>query len=172
QILYAAGEYYSSTGEIESGLFKSTDGGVNWSATGLTNAFVSEVAIDPLDPNTLYAGTYPGAQLTFQGSQATSGMFKSSDGGASWFAINNGFPDLENADSYVSDIAIDLDDPKTLYAGTAGNSQPTGVGVFRSVDGGANWTPYNNGLTDLNVAALALAPGNPNTLYAATVAGL
>jgi hypothetical protein len=81
-------------------------------------------------------------------------------------------PDLVRANSYVSYITIDPDDPKTLYAGTAGNGGPTGVGVFRSVDGGASWTPYNEGLTDLNVAALALAPGNPNTLYAATADGV
>lgn len=159
RIIYAPGDLSSSTGEIGGGLLKTTDG-VNWSLTGLTNVLVNEVAIDPLDPNTLYAGTYP------------QGVFKSTDGGASWSAINNGLPDLESADSYVSDITIDRDDPMTLYAGTAGNAGPTGAGVFRSVDGGANWTPYNDGLTDLNVTALALTPDNPNTLYAATSDGV
>src|SRR2546425_10038928 len=57
------------------GLFKSTDGGANWSATGLTNIYVSALAIDPVTPTTLYAGTSYGP-----------GVFKSTDGGASWNA--------------------------------------------------------------------------------------
>src|SRR5437867_11422272 len=53
------------------GLFKSTDGGANWSATGLTNISGRALAIDPITPTTLYAG-------------ADGGVFKSTDGGARW----------------------------------------------------------------------------------------
>ena len=50
-----------------------------------------------------------------------------------------------------------------LYAGTAGS------GVFRSIDSGANWSLFNDGLTNLDVHVLAVAPSNPNTYYAGGV---
>jgi len=58
------------------------DGGLTWSRTGLaTTGFVRALAIDPSDPNTLYAGT-------------TGGVFKSTNGGANWSAANNGLTNL------------------------------------------------------------------------------
>src|SRR5437867_5515070 len=66
------------------GLFKSTDGGANWSATGLTNIYVSALAIDPVTTTTLYAGTLP-----YAGTDG--GVFKSTDGGASWNATGLNF---------------------------------------------------------------------------------
>ena len=50
--------------------------------------------------------------------------------------------------------------PATLYAGTWGG------GVFKSTDGGGNWSPLNTGLTNLWVQALAIDPVTPSTLYA------
>jgi hypothetical protein len=44
--------------------------------------------------------------------------------------------------------------------------------VFKSIDGGKNWTVFNDGLGALNIRSLALAPGSPNVLYAATSAGV
>ena len=76
------------------GLFKTTDGGASWNATGLTNISVLALAIDPLTPTTLYAGVY-------------GGLFKSADGGASWSATG-----LTGIDVYS--LAIDLLTPTTL----------------------------------------------------------
>jgi hypothetical protein len=53
-----------------------------------------------------------------------------------------------------------------LYAGTSG------YGVFRSADGGTHWSPFNDGLTNLDVRLLALAPGKANALYATTGSGI
>jgi len=138
------------------------DGGANWSATGLTNTFVQAVAIDPVNPNTLYAGTidYGVANTPFRG------LLKSTDAGASWFPINNGLSDLLSARSAVTAILVDHDNPNIVYAGTSGS------GVFKTTDGGANWSPFNKGLTNLNIRALALAPGNSNALYAGTSGGV
>jgi hypothetical protein len=162
QTLYAPGDLYSNGWVIDSGLFKSIDGGANWSTTGLTKTLVNAVAIDPSNPETLYAGTvgYEEANQTFRG------LLKSNDGGASWFAINNGLTDLIGAGSVIMAILIDPKNPDILYAGTSGS------GVFRSIDGGAYWQPFNDGLTDLNVTSLAMAPDNPNTLYAGTSSGV
>ena len=73
-------------------LFKSTNGGENWSAVNisLNGTMVWTLEIDPVTPSTIYAGTWGG------------GMFKSTNGGESWSAVNNGLTDL-----IVCSLAID-----------------------------------------------------------------
>ena len=63
-------------------------------------------------------------------------MFKSTNGGGDWSAINTGL-----TTTVVLALAIDPATPATLYAGTGG-------GVFKSTDGGGNWGTVNTGLTD------------------------
>jgi photosystem II stability/assembly factor-like uncharacterized protein len=60
---------------------------------------------------------------------------------------------------------IDPATPTTLYAGAWGG------GVFKSTNGGANWSAFNSGLTDTDVQALAIDPTTPTTLYAGTWGG-
>src|SRR5438309_686371 len=158
--------YYGYDGwDYRHGVLKSIDGGAHWSTTGLTNTGVGVLAIDPLNPGTLYAATsgftgYPIHPSGFQG------LFKSTDAGASWFPINNGLSDLLSAQSAVTAIVIDRDNSNTLYAGTAGR------GVFKTTDGGANWSSLNEGLTSLDVQALIKTPGASHSLYAATSGGV
>jgi hypothetical protein len=88
------------------GIYKSTDAGVTWQAenTGLpSNGYVTALAIDPLNPSTLYA--------------SVGLVFKSTDAGATWAAMNPGLS------ASVNTLAIDPLTPSTLYAGT-------GQGVF------------------------------------------
>lgn len=154
-ILYVAGSGFPNA----VGVFRSTDGGMTWSMTGLRDTRVTVLAIDPRNPSILYAGTDEG--VFGQGFQ---GLFKSTDGGTSWFAINHGLSDLIDTRSSISALVIDPDTPSTLYAATSGN------GVFKSSDGGASWIRFSDGLSNRNVRALALAPGasGPNILYAGT----
>ena len=84
-----------------------------WTSIGPEGGNVSALAIDPATPATLYAGTWGG------------GVFKSTNGGANWSAVNTG---LTNTD--VRALAIDPDTPATLYAGTWGG------GVFSIQQGG------------------------------------
>ena len=84
-------------------------------------------------------------------------MFKSTNGGAAWSAVNTGL-----TDTYVFALAIDPATPSTLYAGTDGG------GVFKSTNGGAAWSAVNTGLTNTDVHALAIDPATPSTLYAGT----
>jgi photosystem II stability/assembly factor-like uncharacterized protein len=94
---------------------------LHWAASGNgipKNAFVSAIAIDPVSPATLFAGTY-------------AALFKSTNGGMSWNASSHGLP----LDRRIHTIAIDPSDSATIYAGTAG------AGTFKSTDGGANWAP-------------------------------
>ena len=104
---------------------------------------VGAVAIDPLTPSTLYAGT-------------NFGVSKSTNGGGNW---TTGGPNTG-----VASLAIDPLTPSTLYAGTGG-------GVFRSTDSGGSWTEVNSGLSNTVVASLVIDPRTPSTLYAGTDGG-
>ena len=122
--------------------------GVNvWSSLGPSGALVNALVADPATAGTLYAGTL------------TSGVFKSTDGGATWTIANTG---LTNPD--VSALAADPSTPGTLYAGTDG-------GVFKSTDGGRTWGLASTGLTDLRVKTITVDPASPSRLYVGTFTG-
>jgi photosystem II stability/assembly factor-like uncharacterized protein len=140
----------SSDGKI----LKSTDGGTNWRPVNLGlpadaggRYGITSLAIDPQNPTTLYAGN------ALRGGR----VFKTTDGGESWSAVNSGLPD-----GGVMALAINPQDPDTIYASTRG--------VFKSTNGGAGWTAVNSGLeNDIGYpfSALAIDPQNPDTIYAA-----
>jgi photosystem II stability/assembly factor-like uncharacterized protein len=146
------------------GVFKSTDGGSTWRlipAPGL----VDTLTIDPRTPATMYAGTLGG----------NGGVFKSIDGGESWGLANTGLdPSLE-----VKGLAIDTSAPSTIYAAASPTNNSIKGLIYRSLDGGASWTPISPDLGS-QVSAVAVTgsphsqsvfPGNssvPPTLYAAT----
>src|SRR5215831_10274242 len=164
KILYAPGDLYSDGGipqVVASGLFKSIDGGLSWSATGLTDTFLQSTAIDPVNPNIIYAGT-----TNWTNGHPYRGLLKSTDAGASWVEINSGLSDILSAHSAVMAIVIDRDNPDIVYAATAGS------GIFKTNDAGATWRLLNDGLTNLSVQCLALAPGNSHILYAGTSNGV
>src|SRR5206468_3734344 len=139
------------------------EGGINsWTSNGPEGRSIMALAIDPMTPSTLYAGTYGG------------GVYKSTSGGAGWSAVNTGLPYYYGRyyfRPYVTALAIDPQTPTTLYAGTGGS------GVFKSTDGGASWSAVNTGLPYSGpsytphysyVPALAIDPQTPATLYAGT----
>jgi uncharacterized repeat protein (TIGR01451 family) len=123
-------------------VFKSTNGGNNWNAsgTGLNASNVRELVVNPTTPTTVYAAT-------------EIGVYKSGDSGQTWSAVNQGLPDGE-----VSDLVIDRLNPQTLYAATTFN------GVYKTTDGGATWNKLNAPPEDFRV--LAIDPINTQTLYA------
>jgi hypothetical protein len=113
-----------------------------WSGCGPWSVNIVALAIDPLTPSTLYAGTND------------AGVFKSTDAGGNWTDMNNGLGSL-----HVSTLAVDPLAPSTLYAGTSD------AGVFKSTDAGMSWTDINNGLGSSHVSTLAIDPLTPSTLY-------
>ena len=152
---------------------KSTDGGFSWTPTALTNNatpmnnryYVNLVAMDPQNPKILYAAT---SRAYFD----LAGLFKSIDAGNTWFPINTGLLDSGNPGP-ISAVVIDPDDTNIVYAGTGGHLAAAGRGgVFKTINGGKNWTAFNDGLSTSELRALALTPGSPNVLYAATSAGV
>jgi photosystem II stability/assembly factor-like uncharacterized protein len=143
------------------GVFKSMDGAATWAPAsfGLTDLDVRSLAIDPVTPTTLYAGT-------------PSGVFKSTDGGVSWSPAGSGIPP-----GVVSALVVDPVTPTTVYAGTGAavsgrpSSGAAGAGVFKSLDGGASWVAINPGLLEPVIETLAIDPVTPARLYAGTAGG-
>lgn len=138
-------------------VMKSANSGSAWVGTGsgLLAYYVWDIKIDPSNPSIIYAGT-------------RNGVFKSSNGGGNWSAINDGIPRIPdvptNYQSIIS-IAIDPSNTSTLYAATGG--VPPG-GVYKSTDGGSHWVVA--GLDGNAVTALVIDPANPSTVYAGTAA--
>ena len=128
---------------LAAGGVRLAEAGINvWTSNGPEDGVIRALAIDPVTPSTLYAGTQGG------------GVFKSVDSGGSWTVMNSG---LANAD--VRALAIDPLTPTVVYAGTYGG------GVFRSTNGGGSWSPVNSGLpSDTYVNALVIDPLTPSTV--------
>ena len=118
-----------------------------WTPIGPGGGAVTKVVVDPANPDVLYAAT-PGA-----------GIFKSTDGAVSWAAASRGL----TTDTIV-DLAVDPQQPATVYAAAY-------TGVWKSLDGGATWSP--TGLSFVGsgselLLALAVDPHQPATVYAGT----
>jgi photosystem II stability/assembly factor-like uncharacterized protein len=109
------------------------------------------LAIDPVDPDTLFAGTRP------------TGVYRSRDGGQHWEALEIGAArECSIGEAFVTSLVVDPEDHRTVWAGVEID------GVFRSRDGGDTWTHLETGLWDPDIHAIALAPTSPKRLYAST----
>lgn len=129
----------------ERGVYRSDDGGKSWrlllSANPDTGA--NDLAIDPRNPDILYAAMWQHRQKPWHGYQITSGgpgtgLFKSSDGGETWTRLGNGLP--ARAGKFA--VAVSPADPSRLYA--LAEAKPREGGLFRSDDAGASWTLVND----------------------------
>lgn len=170
---------YAGTGDpnltfrthLGNGIYKSTDAGATWTNLGLAmESIISKIIVDPTDSNIVYAATMglPSEKNIFRG------LYKSIDGGNSWNNI------LFISDSAgVIDILLDPTNPQIIYAAgwnsMSGNSMTINVlrsgpdaKIYKSVDGGANWTVLSGGLPTGNMSRIGLAMSgtNPNVLYA------
>ena len=132
----------------KSPIYKSIDGAANWSNDnyGFTASTVTSMVIHPTEPSTVYIGTQ-------------TGVFKTTNGGRTWTAINNGLGNNRN----VTSMVINPSAPATLYL-TIGGFQ-SGNGVYKSTDSGATWVLRNTGINHNELLSLAIVPSAPNTLY-------
>ena len=90
-------------------------------------------------------------------------VFKTQNSAASWSGAGAGLPDAS-----FSTLVVDPTNPNIVYGGTDGNNNLSAQGLFKSIDGGASWTPIDNGLpTGQVVGSLVIDPSHPSTLYAA-----
>lgn len=109
-----------------SGVYKSTDGGVNWSTTGSPGGDVSDLVIDPFDPQVLF--------LT----RNYSGVYRSTNGGTSWSPLTG--TGLPASGARRIDLAIHPTVPGTVYA-LYTNGSGNLINTWKSIDSGASWTP-------------------------------
>jgi photosystem II stability/assembly factor-like uncharacterized protein len=162
---------------IGDGIYKSTDGGDNWTNMGLPESErIAKIIIDPTDSNTVYA-CVPGKLWSDSDER---GLYKTTDGGKSWTKILNG----TSASTGCSMISLDPQNAKTLFAGmwdfrrkgwtfrSGGESAavPSGSGLFMTSDGGATWTDISaaSGLPKKpwGRVAVTVAPSKPDVVYA------
>jgi photosystem II stability/assembly factor-like uncharacterized protein len=160
------------------GVYKSVDGGLNWSraSSGLQRTDrnfapdsyvdVRALAIDPQNPAILYAGT-------------GWGLFKTTDGGASWSIASEGLPVLPYGGPllYVSRIAIDPRNTGTVYAlvgAPYGDQDRTCCTqrLFKTTDAAAHWSSINPPVGSFHdrpneIVSVTVDPKRPHTLYAA-----
>ena len=130
EIIYAA---------TDKGVYKSTDAGETWKQKkrGLPRLKAMKIVVDPLNTETVYVTmwTEPGS-LRWKG-----GVYKSTDGGDSWEAVNNGLPKKVGRESgftcnYIT-LVINPLNPEILYAGNM--PWTPDPGVYKTVNGGDSW---------------------------------
>ena len=147
----------------ERGLFKTTNGGRTWTKTLYVSPYtgVVDVAMDPRDPDVLYAATFQRERryYSFLGGGPEGGVFKSVNGGNDWMKLTGSLP--KGPVGRIG-LAVCRSQPDTLYAAIVA---PNG-GIFRSDDRGASWerrTPEVS--THWYYGQIVCDPKNPDRLY-------
>lgn len=164
---------------IGNGIYKSTDGGETWANMGLPESErIAKIIIDPTNSNTVYA-CVPGKLWSDSNDR---GLYRTTDGGASWTKILGG----PNASTGCSMITMDPAAPGTLFAGLwdfrrkgwtfrsggDGPDAPSGSALMKTTDGGATWSALDaksaKGLPagPWGRVAVTVAPSKSNVVYA------
>ncbi len=136
-------------------IYKTRDGGQTWTnlSQGMSHSRVIAMAIDPVYPATVYAGTKGDA------------VYKSHDGGQRWASMRTGLDDA-TITSVVNQFIFDPADAQHIFLATT-------MGVFETKNGGEQWTKKMEGMKEvLMVVTLGMDPTRPSILYAGTSGGV
>lgn len=153
---------------IGDGVYKSTNAGSEWKNMGLSaTERIADIIIHPTNPDVVYVAALgplwsPGAER---------GVFKTTDGGASWKKIL-----YLDENTGAADLSIDPRNPDVLYAAMWSfrrypwffdSGFTGGSALYKTTDGGQNWNKIHNGLPDekLGRMAVAVAPSNGDVIY-------
>jgi hypothetical protein len=132
------------------------DGGATWVNISPGTGFIRAIAIDPVQPQTIYVSAVDFTQTSL-------GVFKSANRGADWTVSTSGFPVTRPR---INALFIDPLNPQQMHAGTD-------EGHFFSLDGGLDWSRVDQGLPDASAQAInAFAITENRQLLAATAAGI
>ena len=166
---------YVGTGEtwtrnsvsVGDGLYKSVDGGANWTKLGFENSErIANIIVNPNNSNEVYVGVL-GA---LWGDSEERGVYKSTDAGTTWEKLL--YIDQKTG---CADLTMDPSNPNILYAsmwefrrtGWSFESGGANSALYKSTDGGKTWNKIHNGFPEgkLGRLGIAVAPSNPNVLY-------
>ena len=153
---------------IGDGVYKSTDGGDTWTHLGLTDQrIVSKIIVDPSNSDIVYVACMG---IPFERNNDR-GLYKSTDGGSTWEQML-----LVSDQAGIIDMVIDPNDPNILYAAAwdriRNNTESMVSGpnakIFKTTDGGANWTMLEGGLPQdvSGRIGLAISATNSDLLFA------
>lgn len=161
----------SRTAYYGDGIYKTTDGGKSWINVGLKNSqHIGRIIIHPKDGNTVWVA----AEGPLYSEGGDRGIYKTTNGGRTWKKV------LEVMDHGkeigMVDLAIDPSNPDILYAAAYDkvrrpwtfNAGGPGSGIYKSVNGGKEWTKLTNGLPGgmLGRIGISVSPSHPNIVYA------
>ena len=164
---------------VGDGMYKSTDAGKTWTHLGLRDAQqITNIIVDPANPKRLFVSV----QGHPYGPNAERGVFRSTDGGATFEKVL-----YKDENTGAADLAFDPQNPQIIYAVLwAARVAPwevrdgrsfiaTGSGLFKSEDGGDTWHPLTKGLPNymddkLGRIGIAVSRGDRNRLYASVEA--
>lgn len=154
-------------GAASGGIWKSTNGGANWTdiGYGLESMSFGAIAIDPKNPEIIYAGSGESVLLTGYNYYPGKGLYKSTDGGRSWILITNGIGN----NTCFSDLVVSPHNSNMLLAALTSGYELMGLvmpweGIWKSLDGGITW---NRTLDLQDPFDIAFHPTDPNLVYAA-----
>ncbi|MCY3744846.1 MAG: glycosyl hydrolase [Acidobacteria bacterium] len=153
------------------GVWRSRDAGASFEHLGLDESeHIGNIVIDPRDSDTVYVA----AQGPLWRAGGDRGLYKTTDGGATWERVLH-----ISEDTGISQVAMDPRNPDVLYASSWQRRRHTGLlvaggpegGIHKSEDGGATWRQLSKGLPspdrhDIGRIGLAISPHNPDVVYA------
>ncbi|MCU0237951.1 MAG: hypothetical protein MUC29_00785, partial [Pyrinomonadaceae bacterium] len=149
------------------GVYKSTDAGKTWKKIGLdASQHISRIIVHPKNPDVLWVA----AQGALYSSSKERGIYKSTDGGATW--KNTLFVDEKTG---AAELSLDANNHRVLYAAMWEHgrlpwkviSGGPGSGLYKSVDGGESWEKMTDGLpTKMGKMAIAVSRSNSEKVYA------
>jgi len=150
------------------GVYRTLDGGASWQRMGLEKSeHIGRVVVDPRDSNVVWVA----AQGPLWSSGGDRGLYKTTDGGATWKKA------LEiSDDTGVTDVLLDPRDPDVVYAAAHQRRRHVWTyvgggpesGLHKSTDGGATWRELESGLPegDMGRIGLAISPVDPDVVFA------
>ena len=141
------------------GVWKSYDGGVNWTyaSYGIKSFYGMQLLTHPTNPEVLYYTT-------------SGGVYKTDNGGMLWKISDTLCKEETDTGCHYHGLIIDPDNPEQIYLGGGGDDgTPDGIGIKKTPDDGLTWNDSDEGFVkDIHVSKMAVDPSNPDIFYAST----
>jgi photosystem II stability/assembly factor-like uncharacterized protein len=166
-VVYVAAQGHLWGPNEERGVFKTTDGGKTWTKALFIDkdTGVTDLVMDPSNPDTLYAAAYQRRRTAFgmNGGGPGSGIYRTTDGGATWKKLTNGLPKTD-----MGRIGLDVfrRNSNVVYACIESEDS----GVYRSDDKGETWTKMSNyNPRPMYFSQIRIDPNNDQRIWMAGV---